>query len=359
MRVLLVKSSSLGDIVHAFPVVNYIKERFSNATIDWVVEAPFASLPAAHPHVNAIHQIDSKKWRRAPFSRSTWQEIALLRKALANRPYDVVFDLQGNIKSSLATWLAASPHKVGFDNSSVSEWPNLLVTNRRYAIPKGRNIRSDYLHLVQTYFGDDLHYEDRGVILQISDDQKKTVADILSLPLLQEKRKILVCSGSAWPNKRLPIETLIRLLRRVQASVNCAYLFAWGNEQEKLDAEELCQALPYSGVIARLPLPALQNLMHGVDLVVAMDSLPLHLAGTTPTPTASFFGPSSAEKYNPGGLRNRTFQGSCPYGRTFEKRCPILRTCATGACLRNQGVDELYKAFEVGIRDCLAPPSQS
>ncbi|TXI35962.1 MAG: lipopolysaccharide heptosyltransferase I [Nitrosomonas sp.] len=346
MKVLIVKTSSLGDVVHTFPVVAYLKQRHKDITIDWVVESACASLPEAHPDINQVHRVDIKRWRRDLLQRNTWREIAALKKKLSEGQYDVVFDLQGNTKSAMITALVPCPVKVGFDRHAVPEWPNLLATNRRFSLLAGQNIRFDYLHIVRSYFNDDTPFTDSGVILKVDEVNKNIVADILATPMLQGRQKVLVCPGSIWRNKCLPTEPLLELLRKAQNQHQCGYLMAWGNDSEKAEVERLANALPNSIVIPRLPLPALQNLMCGVDLVVAMDSLPLHLAATTSTPTYSFFGPSSAEKYKPEGSQHRSFQGVCPYGRSFDKRCPILRTCRTGACLRGKGVQ--YPVFSIG-----------
>jgi heptosyltransferase-1 len=87
--------------------------------------------------------------------------------------------------------------------------------------------------------------------------------------------------------------------------------------------------------------------MDSVDLVVAMDSLPLHLAGTTKVKTFSVFGASLASKFKPAGKKHLTLQGHCPYGRVFEKRCPILRTCPTGACIRSLTGKAVFNAFKL------------
>ena len=120
----------------------------------------------------------------------------------------------------------------------------------------------------------------------------------------------------------------------------------WGNPTEKEIAEELVVALPQQcSLINKVSLPSLQNLMTQVDLVLAMDSLPLHLAGTTTTPTYSIFGASSANKYKPVGERHEAFQGSCPYGKKFERRCNILRKCKTGACIKQLEGRQLFDHF--------------
>jgi heptosyltransferase-1 len=87
--------------------------------------------------------------------------------------------------------------------------------------------------------------------------------------------------------------------------------------------------------------------MKGMDLVISMDSLPLHLAGSLNIPTFGVFGPSSAQKYNPSP--SPAFQAACPYNEVFMKRCPKLRTCPTGACLKNLEGDRLYKTFKEGF----------
>lgn len=346
MKCLIVKTSALGDIIHVFPVIDYLKQKFPHAQIDWVVEEPFSGLVKAHPDITRTICVNTKKWRKTPLSRATWREIGDVRKQLQQVDYDYVFDLQGNIKSGLLTLQAKSPVKVGFGRQTVPEWPNTLVTNRRFNPPAGQNIRNDYLYLVQSTFQDCEPISFRNVVLQISEKDSAAIHKLLNTPILQHRSKIMVCPGSAWRNKQMDETALADFLKSIQKSSNCHFLLAWGTPEERLIGEGLQKQLPeHAQVIERLSLPALQNLMGHMDLVIAMDSLPLHLAGTTATQTFSIFGPSLAAKYKPEGPRHHTFQGTCPYGRSFEKRCPILRTCKTGACIRNLDADALLAAF--------------
>jgi heptosyltransferase I len=234
---------------------------------------------------------------------------------------------------------------VGFGLKTAHEWPNWFVTNRHYDPKPGLNICLDYLSLVQGYVGDFSAYQDPGIRLKIDQAQQARLQQIIEQ--VGKGPLVLVCAGSMWRNKQLDPATLSNFLTRVQKHLGCRYLLAWGSAEEKALAEQLHQQFPdCSIVLDRLPLPVLQNLMCQMDLVIAMDSLPLHLAGTTPTPTFSVFGASSAAKFKPEGARHRALQGTCPYGRTFEKRCPILRTCPTGACIRAIDPEELFRFFE-------------
>jgi len=346
-RILLVKTSALGDIVHTYPVVAYLRQKFPSTQIDWVVETPFAGLVASHPEINQTLTISTKNWRKQLFSRETWTAIAAFRSRLQQVTYDVVFDLQGNSKSGLITGLAKSPRKVGFALKTVPEWPNIFFTNKRLNPPIQGNIRQEYLSLVASYFGETAPSADSAVRLNITDDQLEMIAKVRQKAALHQTPMILVCPGSAWRNKQLTTSTLREFLGLIQSHTNAHLAFIWGSPDEKQTADELHAAFPsHSQVVEKISLPMLQNLMTMSDLVIAMDSLPLHLAGTTQTPTFSVFGASSAAKYKPFGDRHYAFQGACPYSRTFEKRCPILRTCATGACIRDLQADSLFASFK-------------
>lgn len=344
MKILIVKTSSLGDIIHAFPTLRYLRGKFPQAEIDWVVERPFAELISAHPDVNTVFQIDTKAWRKHFFASRS--EIRMFCESLRSCSYDVLFDLQGNSKSGLITFLSRAETKVGFGRHSYSERSNLWFTHRQFDPPTGGNVRSECLFVVQSYFGDRTPFQDKGVDLKLTSPQQEIFDKLLTLPFLEQGPLVMVCPGSAWPNKQLPYVALEDFLQRLRDHLKCRFLLIWGNQEERKLADALSGALSGSAhVIDRLPLPVLQNLMAKMQLVVAMDSLPLHLAGTTPAPTFSVFGASSAEKYRPEGERHHSFQGPCPYGRTFERRCPILRTCPTGSCIRALSGDSVFEAF--------------
>lgn len=347
MKILIIKTSSLGDIVHAFPVIQYLKNKFPDVELDWVVEQPFAQLVKAHPLISSVYTIQTKKWRASLFARSTWSDIKAVCKNLRGKKYDVVFDLQGNSKSGLVTALVKSGKKVGFGSTTVPEWPNRLFTNTRYNPPKGQNIREDYLFLVKSFFSDFSHEEEQGVCLNISTEEAKCIQAILENPVVSQGMKVVVCPGSNWTNKQLTVDCLAQFLSRMTNHYQSRFLLSWGSEEERIFVQQLHQRFPsQSLIIPKMSLAALQNMMSHADLVVAVDSLPLHLAATTATPTFSVFGASLADKYKPIGKRHIAFQGACPYGKTFVKRCSILRTCSTGSCIKDINGDTLFAFFE-------------
>lgn len=347
MRFLIVKTSALGDIIHTFPALSYLKKKFPEAKVDWVVEEPFSELVNAHPQIDQIICIKSKQWRGKFFNPFIFKELSRFRKQLRENNYDAIFDLQGNLKSALVTLQARSRDKVGFGLKTVKEWPNTAVTNRRCNPPDGINIRNDYLYIVQQFFKDNSQFLDHGVRLHLNHLQKVQIQQLLDLPTLQNKPLVMICPGAHWRNKQLPIEGLLPFLGQIINHLKCQILIGWGSPDEQLIAKKIHAAFPEdSFIIPKLPLPVLQNLMAEMKLVIAMDSLPLHLAGTTSTPTFSVFGPSLAKKFKPEGEQHYSVQGTCPYGKTFDKRCPILRTCKTGHCINNITGDKLFQDFD-------------
>lgn len=345
MKILIVKTSALGDIIHAFPVLQYLRACYPEAQIDWVVEKNFAPLIEAHPSLSQAIKIDTKKWRKSFWKKEIREELNCLCLQLRHTHYDLLFDLQSNLKSSLINFLARSAKKIGFGRKTVHEWPNLFSTNWHIDPPANKNIRDDYLYLAQYVVGN-FDYRNQGVKLRIDQTEILKIKQILHNANFKNGPKILVCAGSNWPNKQLGSSTLLSFLKSIATQLNGQFLFVWGTDEERKIVEKLSIELPNeSYIVEKMGLASLQNLMAEVDLVMAMDSLPLHLAATTSTPTYSIFGASSAKKFKPVGTFHESYQGQCPYGRTFVKRCPILRTCKTGACIKNIQGEELYNHF--------------
>jgi heptosyltransferase-1 len=120
VRLLVVKTSSMGDVVHAMPVVSDIRRCYNDARIDWLVEAPFAAIPQMHPGVDRVFLLAWRKWRSELFKRDTWIAMRALRAELRAGRYDAVLDLQGLVKSALWARQAGAP-LLGYDRASIRE----------------------------------------------------------------------------------------------------------------------------------------------------------------------------------------------------------------------------------------------
>jgi len=135
MRILLVKTSSLGDVVHNLPVASDIHARFPQARIDWVVEEGFADIPRLHPAVRKVIPVAVRRWRRTLFSAATWRELGAYRDSVRAERYDLVLDTQGLVKSALLAWQAAGP-RAGYAAEAAREPLAARFYDATYVIPK-------------------------------------------------------------------------------------------------------------------------------------------------------------------------------------------------------------------------------
>jgi heptosyltransferase-1 len=323
MKILIVKSSAIGDIFQAFYVLEPIKMAYPTAQIDWVVEAPFKDIVTSNPLIHEAIVIETKKWRKFK-NLSTFRETI---KKLRQTKYDFVIDLQGNIKSGLVT-LFAKGVKGGYGWETSPEKVNTFFTSKHTNPIPGQNQRDDYLNIVETTLGRTL---------------SRPKPDVKLKPF----KNVMVCPGSAWPNKQLTDKTLLEFLQLLSPN-GYTFHMVWGSDLERATCEKIKDNLSNVEIVERRPIPQLGNLMKTMDLVIAMDSMALHLAGELKIPTFSLFGPSNGERYKPLGAFAYAFQGPCPYGRTFERRCPLMRTCPTGACLHDVKASTIYSYF----KDC-------
>ncbi len=340
-NILIVKTSSLGDVIQCFPALDCLRHLFPNSAIDWVVEKPFAPILQAHPHIRHVREIDTKKWRRAPFRAAHLKEARLFWRALRQIDYDLSIDFQGNCKSGLLMGMARSRKKIGFGKSSVSEWPNLLFTNKKIDVETGNPISEQYVELASETFPGKKVKASSQVHLTISEKESNWIEQ-----QIRGRFRVMVCTGSNWENKRLALDTWKHFLQRVEKKWSPMFYFVWKTAGERREVKMLESCFPSRFVrLPRMSLPVWQRMISKMHLLFSVDSSALHLAATTQTPTYSFFGPSSPAIYKPFGKQHRFYQGKCPYEKAFIKRCPKLRTCASGACLKNARAEQLFDHF--------------
>ena len=151
MRVLVVKTTSRGDVVHTLPAVTDMARAVPDIEIDWLVEKPFAAIPSLHPAVRRVLPIAWRKWRHRLASRETWQAMAAVRKQLRAARYDLVIDFQGLLKSALWAVQALAP-VAGYDRASAKEPLAAALYQRRatvdrslHAVDRSRRLAAAHL----------------------------------------------------------------------------------------------------------------------------------------------------------------------------------------------------------------------
>jgi heptosyltransferase-1 len=336
--------SALGDVIQSVPLARFIKDKFPKSEIDWVVEQRFQDLLQRCSFVNKVIPVDMKTWRKNPFSTSTRADFLQFIHLLRKKKYDYLFDIQGNIKSGFVTFFSRSRNKIGFHRTNLKEWPSVLATKKQIKIDPTLPISEQYLQIIQIFFGESRDHYIQPEILSLIKEEEIQIREIVEKG--EGRPIIMICPASNWENKRLQDTTWIGLIKRIREKFDPYFFFIFGSDKERFEAEIFHRQFPEdSAVIGALPIAAWQNLMTKTTAVISVDSSALHLAGLASVPTFSIFGPSNGDIFQPSGDIHESFQGACPYGEKFIKRCDHLRTCKTGRCIKGITAEELFERF--------------
>jgi len=328
VKVLIVKTSALGDIIQAIPVLHLLKEHYPYVVIDWIVEKKWQGVLGRLESLNKIILFDRNNLTKS---------IRHIREDA----YDYVFDLQGNAKSGLITLVARSKRKIGLHQSQVREWPNLLATTDQIKIDNSKPMTDQLLQIVSIFFNIPIPSTPQKVIFSITKEEEEFIEELIEKG--QGRPMVMICPCSRWENKRLSRTAWTILIKKISEKFDPYFFFVFGNEQEREEVELLHKYFPEdSAVIGAMSIPVWQNVMTKMGGVISVDSSALHLAGLAGVATFSIFGPTQAQFFQPIGDNHSSFQGACPYGEKFVKQCRLLRTCKTGRCIKAVTADELF-----------------
>jgi heptosyltransferase-1 len=280
MRILLVKTSSLGDVIHNLPVVGDIRRQIPEARIDWLVEQAMADIPALHDQVSEIIPVSMRRWRKALLSPSTWHDVSALRRKLRQASYDVVIDTQGLMKSA---WLASCSRAQvwGPDRDSAREPLASLWYEHRLHVPRDqhavhRNRMTVAMALEYTPPGDwdyGIHAPDSATIGH------------LSLP----NGFVFCLHGTARPSKLWPESSWRELLRHItRGGLTC--IMAWGSDAERQRSDRLADGIDHVLVPEhRYSIYETAGVIARANAVIGVDTGFLHLAAALSLPTLGLY----------------------------------------------------------------------
>ena len=272
-RILFVKTSSLGDVVHQCPAVSDAARGFPGASIDWVVEDAFGGIARMHAGVARVIPVAVRRWRRAPWRPAVWREMAAFREALRGAPYDAVIDTQGLLKSALITCFTSGT-KHGMDRASAREPLAARFYDRTHFVPRG-------LHAVER--NRRLTAAALGISLPPEIDYGLTKKGPLSEALPASYSVLLTMTSRAdklWPESRW-----IELGRALALPA----VLPWGSDEERARAERIAHGIGQAVVPAKMALEALAPVLAHARNVVGLDSGLTHLAAALGVPAVAIF----------------------------------------------------------------------
>jgi ADP-heptose:LPS heptosyltransferase len=343
MRILIVKLSSIGDIIKTYRAFYQIRFSYPQAHISWAVEDRYKDTVT---HLRGLDDVIALPFKDA--KKGSWTPLFQKLKELRKKQFDIVFDFHGNFKSAIVTGLTRAKTKIGYDRKSVAEWPNLLVTNLKISAPKYLPPDERSLLIV-----DALTNSKRAATPPL-----RLVLDKMEKNAIEEfvhqigQNFLMICPFSAWDQKTLDISDWIRWIQMIRMDWGLKIVIPFFSEKEEIGARKIQSEFTHVHLWKIGSLNKWQYLMSFSKMVIAVDSASLHLAGVTNIPTFSIFGPTLDDVYRPIGDIHKSFQGSCPYNKTFNQKCKLLRTCAA-PCLKKADLMVIHEQFNSHLLTCL------
>jgi len=286
MRIAIVRLSALGDIINSALVLQFIKQAYPNARIEWICEEAFAPIIAHHPDLDAVHTVSIKRAKKTKSLSTLFQTISKLRSL---GQYDKIIDLQGLLKSAIVSRLIGN-NIYGFAKDSIREGIASKFYTHHIHIPYEENSIWRTLVLVSEAL-------DIKITKDMVQSKRPTLAykdeDYITKKLLSDTQKnIAFVIGASWPSKTYPRENFIQLANKLDANI----ILIWGSETEKKEASHIAIESFQTKLAPKLSLTQLVALIDSVDLVIGNDTGPTHIAWAMNKPSITLFGPTPADK---------------------------------------------------------------
>lgn len=350
-RILIVRLSALGDVLHALPVLSALRARFPEARIDWAVEDKAAGLIEGRPDLSEALVLPRRDLNAAarglPNPAALWRLGRGFVRTMRARAYDVALDLQGNFKSGMVTRLSGAGLRFGLARPDAREG-NQLFTSRRAAIaPALRHRVERNLALASALVGESLPYVPPG--FPVPEATGREVTALLERHEIGARRFAVLHPGTSGFGafKRWPPERFAALARRLAADGQ-AVLVTYGPGEQALAEAVVDQARGAACALAPPSLHALAEVIRRAALFVAADTGPLHLAALVGTPLLGLFGPKDPAIYGPYGLRTDGTPGLLPVLTQDDVACRpcTLRRCADPLCMRTLAPERVFEAAQ-------------
>ncbi|ADI30396.1 lipopolysaccharide heptosyltransferase I [Methylotenera versatilis] len=267
MHILIIKTTSLGDVVHNLPVIADIRKQYPSAHIDWVVEENFAEIPAMHPDINKVIKVAIRRWRKSLLSKNTWREFTNFKKQLQTQQYDVVIDSQGLLKSSLITYLSNSDNKCGYDSHSARESMSSWFYDHRYTI-------SFQQHAViknRTLAALSLGYEPPNTPPDYGIQASAKTIENLNQPY------VIALHGTSRDSKLWLTEHWIHLGKQLEKQ-GISLVLPWASNAEHQRAQLIANTLQHAVVLPKLNIAALAEIISQSQAAIGVDTGLSHLS---------------------------------------------------------------------------------
>jgi heptosyltransferase-1 len=323
-KILVVKPSSLGDVVHSLPFLNAVKSCFPRSEIHWVIAKGLEGLLEGNPMIDRLIIINKDVWKRISRAADTVREVRALFRKIRQERYDLAIDLQGLLRSGLITMASRAPIRIGF--SEAREGSRFFYTDK---------VRG----------GRDLHAVDRYMKIAAALGCKKgeTVFNFPPGGKSKDWRKLLgkapggyvvIVPGARWETKVWPAENFGKVASLIP--LRSVVVGSPGDAMIAGKVVDSSRGMAVS-VAGKTNLAELIGIIQGARMAISNDSGPMHIAAACGVPVVGIFGPTSPERTGPYGGSHVIVKSAAACSPCFKKRCADLK------CMRNITPEDVYE----------------
>lgn len=315
---LIIRLSSLGDIIHTLPAFSALRKNFPEATISWIVEEKGKEILDLIPGIDRIITVRPAGWRIN--KREFWTEISHLKKQLSNKN-QIAFDFQGLVKSGFIAFLSRAQKKIGFHRKNLKEpLASLFYTERLRNIPEHIHVITKNLMLL-TRIG--VHEKKYEFPLSLPDELFESIKEKLKGIGYDGQKKLIVFNiGAGWETKRWFPERWIQLIERLKKK-EFFFLLLWGTEEEKAMALTVNKKTNVP-LAPFLSLKEVMALAKKASLLISGDTFALQVACAFSRPVVGIFGPTNPRRNGPFSLQDRVAFHELECSYCYKRRCSSL-----------------------------------
>ena len=344
-KILIVKLSAIGDVVHSLPFLEVLRGGFPGASIDWIVEEDASQIIMGHPALDRVLVSRRKSWQKklvkGPERLSAISEIRELVRRLRSRKYDIVIDLQGLFKSGMLVGMCKAEKKIGMEGGR--EGGHLFLNERPVPVDYEQHAVERYLQIAAYLGCNSTRWEGE---IPVYEANRRDV-DYLFDESISGRRPVIAMNPIAkWDTKLWQEARFAKLADRLIRELNCDIIFTGSSPDipviKKISKRMQERSLNLAG---KTGLKELACLYAKCRVVITTDTGPMHIAAAMGCPVVALFGPTSPKRTGPYGQGHRVIKAEIECSPCFMKRCDHM------SCMKEITVDAVFEAVSDTLKE--------
>ena len=339
-RILIIKLSAIGDVVHSLPFLGVLRGRYPFAMIDWVVEEDSSGITEGHPDIDRLMIFPRKSWLKRFIKKGEYigvsKEVTKFVREFRKGKYDIVVDLQGLFKSGVLTFLADGKRKIALNGGR--EGSSIFI-NERVAVPDPDVHALERYLFIARYLGA-TSFTWSGQIP--TDDANRRQVDYLLGETGNKSTLVAITPMAKWESKLWEMNRFASLADTISEKLGAEVIFT-GSESDKAAIDNILSGMKTKplNLAGKTTLKELAYLYQRCAVVISTDTGPMHVAAAMDSSVVvALFGPTSPLRTGPYGAKHRVIRAGVECSPCFKKRCDDM------SCMRKITVDMVFNTVK-------------